>query len=132
MEIRRQVELEAPPAEVWEALTDPERLGEWFANTVVLDVWPGGEGTFRWDDGTVRHASVEVVEHERRFAFRWREERGDTPATAVEITLAETAEGTRLTVVESAPFGPTALAGEWSWGLELLASLPRLRRLAHA
>jgi len=132
MEVRREVEFQAPPSDVWEALTDPERLGEWFANAVELDVRPGGEGSFRWDDGTVRHARVEAVEYERRLAFRWRDADADTPATAVEITLAETAEGTRLTVVETAPFGPTALAGEWSWGLELLASLPRLRRLAHA
>ena len=132
MEVRREIVLPAPREEVWSALTEAERLGEWFANEVELDPRPGGEGVFRWGDGTVRRARVEAVEHGRRFAFRWHDEADDGAATRVEITLAETAAGTRLTVVESAPPGVTALAGEWSWSLELLASLPRLRPLARA
>ena len=132
VEVGREIVLAAPAEEVWQALTHADRLCEWFANEVELDLRPGGEGVFRWDDGSLRRASVEVVEPERRFAFRWREEAGEAPATRVEITLAETPEGTRVSVTESAPLGPSALAGEWSWGLELLASLPRLRPLARA
>ena len=50
MQIEREIVFPASPEEVWEALTDPERLEEWFANDVELDPRPGGEGTFRWDD----------------------------------------------------------------------------------
>ena len=132
LEIRREVVLDAPAEEVWEALTDAGRLGEWFANEVDLEPEPGGEGVFRWGDGTVRRASVEVVEPQHRFAFRWHDEASDLPPARVEITLAETPNGTRVSVVESLPAGLTALAGEWSWGIELLASLPRLRQLARA
>ena len=46
------------PAEVWEALTEPERLEEWFATEVELDARPGGEGVFRWGDGDERRAVV--------------------------------------------------------------------------
>ena len=51
MEVEREVVLDAPPEEVWEALTEPERLEEWFANDVEFDLERGGD--FRWDDGEV-------------------------------------------------------------------------------
>src|SRR5688572_14443486 len=69
VEVTREVVLDAPVEEVWSALTEPERLEEWFANDVELELEPGGEGTFRWDDGEERHAVVEEVDPERRFAF---------------------------------------------------------------
>ncbi|MBA3364562.1 MAG: SRPBCC domain-containing protein [Actinobacteria bacterium] len=122
-EIRREIVLPAPPDEVWEALTDPERLAEWFANEVELDLRPGGEGIFRWDDGSERRAVVEVAEGPRRFTFDWGGE-DEQEATRVDFTLEETAEGTRLTVVESSPAGLRACAGEWTWALELVAHTP--------
>jgi uncharacterized protein YndB with AHSA1/START domain len=130
--VRREVVFEAPPEEVWQALTQADRLSEWFANDVELDVRPGGSGTFRWDDGSLRHAVVEEVEEERRLAFRWSDE--DGAESRVELILEDAPEGTRLTVTETATAGleASALAGEWSWGLALLAALPRLRRPAFA
>jgi uncharacterized protein YndB with AHSA1/START domain len=133
--VRREVILETPREEVWRALTQPERLREWFANDVELDVRPGGEGTFRWGDGSARRASVEAVEAERRLAFTWHDEAdGDGGETHVELALEDAPEGTRLTVIESLTSGSgpraSALAGEWSWGIAWLAALPRLRRLA--
>ena len=59
MEVTREVVLEAPLEEVWDALTDPAELAEWFANDVELELEPGGDGVFRWDDGEERHAVVE-------------------------------------------------------------------------
>ena len=58
MEIERDIVFPASPAEVWEALTEPERLEEWFASEVSLDARPGGEGVFRWGDGDERRAVV--------------------------------------------------------------------------
>jgi hypothetical protein len=48
----------------------------------------------------------------------------------VRLALEHDSDGTRLTVTETPAAGPqaNALAGEWSWGIELLAALPRLRR----
>ena len=90
MEVTREVVLEAPVEEVWEALTEPERLEEWFANDVELELEPGGDGVFRWDDGEERHAVVEEVEPGRRFAFTWDDE------GRVEIELDEVDGGTRV------------------------------------
>src|SRR4051794_41713077 len=54
VQIEREIVVPAPPDEVWEALTEPERLEEWFASEVELDAQPGGEGVFRWGDGDER------------------------------------------------------------------------------
>jgi uncharacterized protein YndB with AHSA1/START domain len=107
MDVKREIELDAPPEEVWRALTDPDELEQWFANDVDLDPREGGEGTFRWNDGDERHAVVEEVEPERRLAFTWDDGH-------VVIELEELPAGTRVTVVESP-------VGEWSSALELRA-----------
>jgi uncharacterized protein YndB with AHSA1/START domain len=103
VEVTRELVLPAPPDEVWEALTDPERLEEWFANEVELDLRPGGGAHFRWSNGEERHAIVTEVEPEERLTFEWEDE-GE-----VEFTLEEDDEGTRVTVVETSPAWSTAL-----------------------
>ena len=128
--VRREIVVAAPRERVWAALTEAERLAEWFASEVELDVRPGGAGVFRWGDGSERRARVERVEDERALTFTWREP--DGPPTRVELTLTEERDGTRVSVTESAPQASASLAGEWSWGIALLAALPRLHRLAVA
>ena len=104
MEVQREIVVPAPIDDVWSALTEPERLQEWFANDVELELEPGGRGTFRWDDGDERRAVVEEVVPERRFSFTWDE-------SLVEIELAEVEEGTRVLVTETAGAGwATALS----------------------
>jgi uncharacterized protein YndB with AHSA1/START domain len=106
--IRREIVLPAPREEVWEALTEPERLADWFANDVDLDLRPGGGASFRWSNGEERSAIVTEVDPERRLAFEWDDE-GE-----VAFTLDDDVDGTRLTVVETSP--------EWTAALDLQAS----------
>ena len=106
--IRREIVLPAPREDVWEALTESERLADWFANDVDLDLRPGGGASFRWSNGEERHATVIDVEYERRLAFEWDDE-GE-----VAFTLDDDVDGTRLTVEESSP--------TWSTALDLQAS----------
>jgi uncharacterized protein YndB with AHSA1/START domain len=120
VEVTRELIVDAPPEEVWEALTSPERLEEWFANEVELELEPGAEGVFRWEDGEARRALVEEVEVGRRFAFRWREEESQEESY-VAFTLVEIDTGTRVVVTETAP-GPHACAGEWTFALEWQAA----------
>ena len=86
---------------------EPERLAEWFANDVELELRPGGGISFRWSNGEERRATVTEVEPERRLAFEWEDE-GE-----VEFTLDDDPDGTRLTVVETLP--------AWTAALELRA-----------
>ena len=115
--VRREIVFPEPRESVWRALTEAERLEEWFANEVELDVRPGGSGVFRWGDGSVREAIVEEVDPERRLGFRWRDAEGDEPETLVELTLEEDEAGTRLVVTET-----PAESAEWGPALALHAS----------
>ncbi len=101
--IRREIVLDAPRDEVWLALTSPERLEDWFANRVEIDLRPGGGARFRWANGEERHATVTEVEPEERLAFAWEDE-GE-----VVFTLADVDEGTLLVVTETEPAWTPAL-----------------------
>jgi uncharacterized protein YndB with AHSA1/START domain len=104
--IERELELPSPSDEVWEALTDPERLAGWLADEVSFDLRPGGDASFR-DGDTVRRGWVEEVSPPDRpagvgrLAFWWASD--DEPASRVELTLEPAPGGTRLRVVESRP-----------------------------
>ncbi len=102
--VKKEVLYEGVPREeVWAALTEPERLEDWFANDVEIDLRPGGGASFRWSNGEERHATVTEVEPERRLAFEWDDD------GAVEFTLDDHPDGTRLTVRETVPAWSTAL-----------------------
>ena len=103
MEGEREITIEAPPEEVWEALVEPERLEEWFANDVELDPREGGEGVFRWDDGEERHATVREIDEPRKLVLDWDDD------GQVVIELEEVEAGTVVHVTESAPDFATAL-----------------------
>ena len=107
MQIEREIVFPATPAEVWEAITEAERLEDWFATEVELDPQPGGEGVFRWGDGDERRAVVREVEPEERLVLDWDDD-GE-----VVLELVEVEGGTRLHVTETSP--------EWSTALELHA-----------
>ena len=104
-EIRRELVVEAPIEQVWEALTTPEHLRKWFGDSAEVDLRPGGRARFGWSEfNDSSEAIVEVVDRPSRFSFRWEALR-DTPVeqsfTLVEFSLESVGEGTRLTLVES-------------------------------
>jgi uncharacterized protein YndB with AHSA1/START domain len=101
--VEREIELPVSPEEAWAAITDADRLREWFANEVELDLREGGEGVFRWDDGEQRRAVVEEVDPLHRFAFTWNG--GPDGASTVVIELEEREGATLVRVRESANAG---------------------------
>jgi uncharacterized protein YndB with AHSA1/START domain len=118
--VERNTLIEASPEEVWEALTDEDRLEEWMAPDVELDPVEGGEISVR-DGDDERAGTVETVEEHERFAFTW--SRPGEGESFVEFTIEALPGGSRVTVVET-PVGPTAMAfGGWG---------QRLARLSHA
>src|SRR5579884_4134273 len=82
--IRRELDLHAPPEAVWLAVTDPAWLETWLADSVSLELWPGGEARFTID-GEEREGWVEEVAPpvagEGRLAFWWAQ--GGEPASRV-------------------------------------------------
>jgi uncharacterized protein YndB with AHSA1/START domain len=123
VEVTCEIVLPEPPEEVWTALTDTERLEEWFANDVELEVEEGASGVFRWGDGEVRVALVEEVVPGERLAFRWSD--GKTGESRVVFTLVGGDHGTRLTVTET-QIGPTACPG-WATAVGLRTVLTAVR-----
>ena len=103
MQVEREIVVPESPAELWEALTEPERLEEWFANDVELDPRPGGEGVFRWGDGEERRAVVREAAEPERLVLDW-DDGGE-----VVIELEEVDAGTRVRVLETSPEFSTAL-----------------------
>ncbi len=115
--VTRSVVVPAPPEEVWDALTDPDRLEEWFADSVDGDLAePEGEVLFGWEDGERREAVVEEVEAPDRLAFWWWRE-GEAEGSRVTFELVPAVGGTRVVVVESSSTGVPA-----GWGPRLVAA----------
>lgn len=102
--IEFRLDLDHPPEKVWRALTDPELVSEWLLPVVDLELEPGAEFVFRtqpqpgWD-GTVNCRILELEAH-RKLSYTWVV--GDSFLdTVVTFTLAPSASGTRLTLVQS-------------------------------
>ena len=122
--VERETLLPAEPDEVWEALTDADRLSEWLAPEVELEPYEGGEITVR-DGDDERTGTVETVIERERLTFTWARPGGEP--SRVEWIVEAIPAGTRLVVVETAgPRAPAAHGGlSADWGM-------RLRRLGHA
>jgi uncharacterized protein YndB with AHSA1/START domain len=74
--IERQVRIDATPATVFEVITSPEHLKEWWPDEATLDPTPGARGELVFGDRTSPDAhipQITVVEAEpaRLFSFRW-------------------------------------------------------------
>jgi uncharacterized protein YndB with AHSA1/START domain len=100
-QLRREIVVDAPRAQVWKAITEVVELRQWFSTVEAdVDVRPGGAGLFVWEDSR-DEAVVETVEPESRFAFRWRPEGSGRPYTLVTFELSDAGEGTRVVLTES-------------------------------
>jgi uncharacterized protein YndB with AHSA1/START domain len=105
--VTRSIALRAAPQDVWAALTDANRLSEWFGVRAEIDPRPGGPVRIADREGGERRGLVEVADPPHRLVFRWRETgrvvAGLAPseASTVEFLLEPDGEGTRLMVTES-------------------------------
>ncbi|MGZ4200811.1 MAG: SRPBCC family protein [Thermoleophilaceae bacterium] len=104
-EVQRELLLPAEREEAWEAIADPERLGEWLGGEVEIDLVPGGELRIGERTGWVE----EIVPGER-LSFWWRRPDEDV-ATRVEISLEDAEDGTLVRVAESSPLATLDLIG---------------------
>jgi uncharacterized protein YndB with AHSA1/START domain len=86
MSVRREIDIEATPEEVWAALATEEGRERWL-----------GEGE--------RDVLVEAVEEPSRLVWWWA---ADEAWSRVEITLVPAVSSTRVVVVESVPAFPLA------------------------
>jgi uncharacterized protein YndB with AHSA1/START domain len=110
--IEKRIELKAPVARVWRALTDYREFGEWFRVKLEGPFVPGqvarGMITHPGYEHVKWEATVKEIQPERLFSFTWHPYAVDSnvdyskePPTLVEFRLQETAGGTLLVVTES-------------------------------
>jgi uncharacterized protein YndB with AHSA1/START domain len=112
--ILKQVVLRAPRARVWQALTDPAQLGDWFK--LALDPCqtfrPGehvrAQVTYPGYEHLTWEATIDRMEPEHVFSWRWHpnavepgQDYSSEPSTLVTFELEDVADGTRLTLTES-------------------------------
>jgi uncharacterized protein YndB with AHSA1/START domain len=89
-EVERELVVPEEPERVWEALSEPEWLGE----DASIDLRPNGD-VHAGD----RSGFVEEADAPRRLTFWWSAEGQES--TRVELELIPDADGTRVRVVES-------------------------------
>jgi uncharacterized protein YndB with AHSA1/START domain len=114
--IEKSIELKAPIARVWRALTDSREFGEWFRvkleGSFVVGQIVRGQITHPGYEHVLWEALVQEMEPERLFSFTWPliksvdpgtylADYSDAPRTLVEFKLEKTGTGTLLTLTES-------------------------------
>jgi uncharacterized protein YndB with AHSA1/START domain len=110
--IEKRIELQAPIARVWRALTDYREFGEWFRVKLESPFVPGRIAKGKILHPGYEHLTWEVViqamEPERLFSFTWHPYAVDPgidytseASTLVEFRLEPTATGTLLRLTES-------------------------------
>lgn len=127
--VERRLFIAAPPARVYELLTDAELLIAWMAPVAEVDARPGG--ALRWthvNGDSVIGSFVELLA-DRRIVFTYGWDRDDVAiapgSTTVEIDLRPKDGGTDLHLVHRGLAGPMADAhrGGWSNYLSRLAAV---------
>jgi uncharacterized protein YndB with AHSA1/START domain len=104
--LEREIHVDASPEVVFEVVSRPEHIREWWSDDASLEPTPGAVGELVWGD-RVQVAAILVVDADppRRFAFRWTAPDGETPAAGnsllVTFDLEPSATGTRLRLTES-------------------------------
>lgn len=110
--IEKTIVLRAPRARVWRALAYAEEFGAWFGMALEGTFTPGAHLTGRMTTPGHEHLTVEMaieqVQPEQLLSYRWHPyamepgvDYSHEPTTLVEFQLADVADGTQLTVVES-------------------------------
>lgn len=108
--IERAIHVDAAPEVVYDVISSPEHLREWWPDDVELDPVPGGTGTLTFGHGDERGTVVlpmTVLEADRphRFSFRWAYELDEvaspTNSFLVVFELEPSGAGTLLRLTET-------------------------------
>jgi uncharacterized protein YndB with AHSA1/START domain len=121
--IEKQILLKAPIARVWRAISDSTEFGAWFGMRFSGPFAPGAKmrgvivptkmnpevaNAQKKYEGTAIEITIEQMEPERLFSFRWHPGAVDPaidysrePTTLVVFTLEEVADGVMLTLTET-------------------------------
>jgi uncharacterized protein YndB with AHSA1/START domain len=108
--IEREIHVEATPEVVYEVISTPEHLREWWPDEAELEPVPGATGVISFGDRSTPEAKVvplTVMEADppRRFSFRWVYDEGEAATSAnsllVTFELVPSGAGTLLRFTET-------------------------------
>jgi uncharacterized protein YndB with AHSA1/START domain len=106
--IERDIHVEAPPDVVFEVISRPEHMREWWPDEARFDPVEGAPGEIAWRNaatGETTTVALTVVEVEppTRFAFRWAYAGGDRGGSSLLVTfdLEPTERGTWVRMTET-------------------------------
>lgn len=103
--IERELYIDASCDVVYEVLSKPEHIREWWSAATDIDPVPGASSSLTWtneDSGEVHTTPFTVVDVDppRLFSFRWTYDDGEHPGPAnsllVTFELVPSGEGTKL------------------------------------
>jgi uncharacterized protein YndB with AHSA1/START domain len=104
--IEREIQVDASPEVVFEVVSRPEHVSQWWTDDAKLDATPGAVGELVWGDRAhVEAMKVVAADPPRLFSFRWCYPDGavDDSAESLLITfeLTPSGTGTRLRLTET-------------------------------
>ena len=107
--IEREIHIDAGADVVYDVVSRPEHIREWWSAETSLEPRPGASGELTWRDeasGRVDVMAITVVDADppHRFTFRWTHPAGEAPTSAnsllVTFDLVPSASGTTLRMTE--------------------------------
>lgn len=107
--LEKEIYIAASPAVVYEVVSSPEHIKQWWSADADFEMKPGGSGVLVFGDGactpgTVVQLTVVEAVPGVRFVFRWDHPEGESPrpgnSMLVTFSLIPDGDGTRLKVVE--------------------------------
>src|SRR5260370_3154104 len=104
--IEREVVVAAPRERVWEIITQAEHVGKWVGESAEVDLRPGGTIVLRWAKYGTLYGTIEKIDEQHFFSYRWNpgifgEKPTNENSTLVEFSLTPQGRETRLRVVET-------------------------------
>jgi uncharacterized protein YndB with AHSA1/START domain len=89
---------DAPPAKVFAALTEPDRLVQWFLSKAEVDLKKGGVIEFTWEGGHKMVGKVMRVVADKEVAYAWRDDlgKGKEVETLAEFEISKKGKGSML------------------------------------
>jgi uncharacterized protein YndB with AHSA1/START domain len=107
--IEREIFVEASPETVFDVVSSPDHLKEWWPDDAAYDPTPGGTGEIAFGDpeagGAVVAFTVVDADPPRSFSFRWTHPAGETAregnSLLVTFALTPRGAGTLLRMTES-------------------------------
>jgi uncharacterized protein YndB with AHSA1/START domain len=108
--IEREVHIEAPPEVVFDVISQPEHIRDWWSAETDIEPVSGSASELTWRDeasGRVDVVPITVVDVEppHRFSFRWTQGRDEvaTPSNSLLVTfeLSPSGGGTVLRLTET-------------------------------